>query len=784
MSADDRNGTPVAAIAAIALTSFGALLLELALTRLFSVVLFYHFAFLAISVALLGLGAGGVFAHLARERLARHSTRSLGSLLCLANALVIVVMLELVLHMQISAALAGRNFLMLSAIYLASAVPFFLTGVLFSVVFARAAARIPLLYGADLAGGALACLALIPSLNALGGPNTVLGASLVMLLASAAWAPDARARRRPLLALLPLGLLLIANLNGALIDVVYAKGGRHDRSRGVEYARWNAISRVEVIAHPDGARSLRIDADAGSAIMGVEPRDWRDSSDAVPTLVNALRPRGAYAIIGPGGGVDVLRALAAGSTNVTGIEINDIIVDDIMRGRYAAFCHHLYDRPEVRIHVGDGRSFIRGSTERYDVVQMTLVDTWASTSAGAYALSENTLYTVEAFREYLDHLKPDGMLAVTRWEFRRPREALRVVSVAMEALRSMGVRDPAGHFLVFSEGPLDEDGRAVIVLTKRSAFTAEEEAAARGFAARHPRVVPLYVPWAPGLNEFSALIASGDPRAFARGYEFNVAPATDDSPFFFFTLNLRQILTTPRAARGIDWRVNLGVAVLAAVLVISTAAVVAFLLLPLLLQKRSRPRSASPLLYFVAVGLGFILVEIAFVQRFVLFLGHPSHALTVVIFLLLLSSGTGSILSRRFLAQPARARWVPAGLALALGGCAFVLPTVLSSLAGLGFAAKLLVGAGILVPLGLAMGVPFPVGLSALAPVATRGEVEWAWAVNAAASVLGSVLAVAIAVNFGLTWTLACGAVAYAAAFLAMGRLRSRADQVVAESAA
>ena len=195
---------------------------------------------------------------------------------------------------------------------------------------------------------------------------------------------------------------------------------------------------------------------------------------APPALANVLRPHGDYAIIGPGGGVDVLRALGNGSPSVTGIEINPIIANTIMRGRYADYTFHLYQQPEVHIHVTDGRSFVRNARQQFDVVQMTLVDTWASTAAGAFALSENSLYTVEAFREYFEHLKPDGMIAITRWEFQQPREALRVVSVAMQALHEMGVANPAGNFIVVSEGHLDADGIPVVVLAKRSAFTAEE----------------------------------------------------------------------------------------------------------------------------------------------------------------------------------------------------------------------------------------------------------------------------------------------------------------------
>ena len=503
-----------------------------------------------------------------------------------------------------------------------------------------------------------------------------------------------------------------------------------------------------------------------------------------PALANVLRPHGEFAIIGPGGGVDVLRAVANGSPSVTGIEINPIIANTIMRGRYAAYAQHLYERPEVHIYVTDGRSFLRSTAEHFDVVQMTLVDTWASTAAGAFALSENNLYTVEAFREYFEHLKPDGMIAITRWEFRHPREALRVVAVATEALHRLGVANPARNFIVASKGTLDEDGIPVVVLAKKTPFTAEEESAVQAHFQRYRQLTALYLPSQPVFNAFSDLIASNDPYAFARQYAYNVSPVSDNAPFFFFTLKAGQILGEKGLQQGVDWKVNLGVLVLLLVLVISVVAVLAFLVLPLALRGRSRRHSPLPLLYFVAVGLGYILVEIAFIQRFVLFLGHPTYALTVVIFLLMLSSGAGSLFSRLWLPRTEMV-WVPLMLVIAtLIFDLFFMPNRLAALVGLGLGYRFLISAVLLVPLGFVMGMPFPTGLRALDP-AGRGSseqrstadnaVEWAWAMNAAASVLGSVLAIVIAIQFGLNVTLACGAGAYLLALLLASALHSKA---------
>jgi len=807
--------------------SCASLLLELGLTRLFSVVLFYHFAFLSISVALLGLGAGGVFAYLRRAWLERFATAQLCGFLAKANSLLVLLVLEIVLHLPISLELTRWNFAKLTVMYLACAVPFFLTGLMFSVVFARVTERVGSLYAADLLGGAASCLAVVPLLDWVGGPNTILFAALLMAVAGAVWTvgtSHTRIRRVSLVLAAMFVLLIAANFKGKLIDIVYAKGARRDKP-WVEWAKWNAISRVEVDQVGE-AKYIVIDADASTAIMSADPKNWdkdiapdnanliqhpeqrqqaynwkRDLMSAAPSLVNVLRPDGKYAIIGPGGGVDVLRAVATGSKDVTGIEINPLIANDVMRGRYADYSYHLYERPEVHMHVQDGRSFIRNSKEKYDVIQMTLVDTWASTAAGAFALSENSLYTTEAFQEYFDHLKPDGILAITRWEFKQPREALRVVSEEVALLNSRG-EFPGGHFIVASDGTLDQDGRPVVVLFKRSAFTKEETAAIAGHLCANPNLKALYLPaeapacaspaiqssftyYAPNASAFSILIDSVAPSKaagttlpnaeyalaqFEAKYPYNISPVTDDQPFFFFTFKTGDVIRKVLAGtgRGMDWRINLGVTVLFMVLGISIVAVLAFLIIPLAVHHVSASSVTSAqtshgtmrLFYFIAVGLGYIMVEITLIQRFVLFLGHPTYALTVVIFLLLLSSGAGSFVARKWLEKTSRVLAPMAAILVLIVMYRIALAQVLSSLVGLPFTAKLLISGGLIIPLGFAMGMPYPAGLRALDTLGDK-RVEWAWALNAAASVLGSVSAMIIAVHFGLSVTLLCGGAAY-----------------------
>jgi hypothetical protein len=803
-----------AVLAGMGLVSFGSLLLELALTRLFSVVLFYHFAFLAISIALLGLGAGGVFAYLRRDSLLVTDLRRLAARLMAVNAAVIVVVLELVLRVPVALRLEWSNFARLSVIYLAAAAPFFFTGLLFSVAFAREREHTTQLYGADLLGGAIACLTIVPLLNWIGGPNAVLCSAIAMAVASAVWA-EARAKRKRAFVLAGALVVLVAcNHSGRLIDIVYAKGERRDQP-WMEFAKWNAISRVEVDQLGE-AKYVVIDADASTAIMNVDPSQWGQSESpdggadkvgrsrvpkggynwrddlmsAPPSIANVLRPHGSYAIIGPGGGVDVLRAVANGSPSVTGIEINPIIATTIMRGRYADYAHHLYELPQVHIHVSDGRSWLRASQDRYDVVQMTLVDTWASTAAGAFALSENNLYTLEAFREYFDHLQPDGIIAITRWEFKQPREALRVMAQEIAVLSELGVEQKSmgSHFMVVSDGTLSQDGRPVTVLAKKTSFTAAEEEAISEHLSHNRDLAALFTPGdedkagsgpvEANAHAFARLAAIG-PAAFAAVYPYDVSTVSDNAPFFFFTFKARQALRGVLAGtgRGMDWKNNLGVVVLGMVLLISVAAVLGFLILPLALTGGAHHTAMLPLLYFVAVGLGYIMVEIAMIQRFVLFLGHPTYALTVVVFLMLLASGAGSLVSRYWMAKVSRAGWLLAAIAVATCGYVLVLPRLLPAMVGLPFGAKVFISGGLLVPLAFLMGMPFPTGLRLLGTrprqPASQSGIEWAWAMNAASSVLGSVLAVVVAIHFGLNATLGCAAAAYLAAWLLMPALRT-----------
>ncbi len=754
-------------LAGVFCTALATLLAELAITRLFSVILFYHFAFMAISVALLGLGAGGLCSYFLAGWLERGGVWPRLAIVSALNAGLTVAALAVVLRQSVSLELSARTLLPLAVVYFSAMVPFFLAGIVLAVVLARTAKTAGLVYFADLGGAAAGCLLLIPLLETLGGPNTVIAAAALSGLASVFWAAAGQ-RRWKVWLLVPLALIILiaVNFHGRLLDIRYAKGKPIEKEY---FTQWNSFSRVGVYRTEKGEYWIQIDVDASTQVADAVPTDpkWQDQlRDYGAGMVYRLRRPGRVLVIGPGGGVDVSRALAAGSADVTGVEINPIIVQKIMRGPFRPNSFGLYDRPDVHVHVEDGRSFIRRSTGQYDVIQATLVDTWASTAAGAFALSENNLYTVEAFQEYLRHLTPEGVLSITRWEFETPREALRLVSLGLEALRREGATAPASHFVIVADNALNSMGTTATFLMKRTPFSSEEVGRVRDLVATGGKTMNIVA--APGVqldNAFSRLLNAPDLPAFYASYPYDIRPVGDNRPFFFFTMKTGELLTRwGHGEQSMDLKVNLGFALLLGVLALSGFAVLAFLLIPAYLTRRiPRVRGVRmQLLYFIAIGLAYILAEIAFIQKFVLFLGHPTYALAVAVFALVLSSALGSRYSQRWseerLAVNARA-WLLV-LAALLVFVGVVATPLVTSLVWLPLPARMLLAALLLAVPGFMMGTAFPSGLRLLR-LSNASALEWAWAMNAAASVLGSALAVFISIHLGIWQTMASGALCY-----------------------
>ena len=752
---------------AVALTTAATLLLELSLTRVFSVVFYYHFAFLAISIALFGLGVGGVLSYVvAGWRGTLH--RKLG-LLSLVNAALVLVSVLVVLTRGATVTIFD-----FALIYFTAALPFLGAGIIVSLAISSTIERVDKVYFFDLLGAAVGCFALVGLLETVGGPNTVVAVSILFAAAGAIWfsIDGLRVGRIASVALgLMFAIVVVANMKYHFLEVTYAKG----QKLRTDESWWNSISRIGLAKDLDAGEMIYIDADASTAIARFDfnhlsPDNLKDLLHQGPSLPYNLRPGAKTLIIGPGGGWDVSRALASGSHDVTGVEINPIIANTIMRKQYPQLSNYLYLRPDVHIFVEDGRSFVRRSDDHFQVIQATLVDTWASTAAGAFALSENNLYTTDAFHDYFTHLTDDGLLTFTRWGFQPPRESLRLLSLASVALRTLGETDPARHVIVGRANSRNIAGWGATdtVIFSRKPFTETDIANARA-ALAEAHMVAVYLPGDRPANEFGQLLLAQDPAAFERDYTFNITPVSDNRPFFFYTVQPRDVKAFLLSTGGnsADKKVNLAVLNLFYALVVSIAAVAIILILPPIVLGTRLPAERSVrwfLAYFLAIGAGYILVEVALIQKFVLFLGHPTYALTVVIFSMLVSSGAGSFASRNLIRDEPRRLLIALGTATGLVGIlAVIAQPVLSAGVGLPLAVKMLATVLLIAPAGFVMGLPFPTGLRMLeqrhAP-----SVRWAWSLNAAASVLGSVGALVLALYLGLVGTLLVGGGLYLAA--------------------
>jgi hypothetical protein len=760
---------------------------ELALTRIFSVTMFYHFAFLAISIALFGLSASGVAVYVARRRLAAWDTDRLLAVASLAHMTATVIALAGLVRISVSLAYSPDNLARMLAIYLLAAAPFFTGGAVLSLAFSRLTARINALYASDLIGAALGCLALVPLMNLLGAPGVVLMAAALAAAAALGFAPPALRRAAGRTALAVVGIPLTLELAGLEpFEVSAIKGA--EREGSLLYGKWNSFSRVGVYnyAHADWSLSpkfqgkpgpslfMDIDASASTPILkgGADASYLRHELTAIAYHL-VERPGGFDAlVIGPGGGRDVLSALMFGARRVEGVEINPIIVRDVMLGRFFNYSGNLYARPDVAIHVEDGRSFVRRSRSRYDVIQASLVDTWAATAAGAYTLTENSLYTVEAFGEYLDHLTDSGLLTVTRWVV----DGLRLVSLAQEACARRGL-DAAQHIAIVQH-------KAVMTfIVKRAPFSPQE-------VRRLKRVsddlgfVLLYAPGLPApevadppemrqirasLADYRALLLAPDRDRFLAEYRYDVSPTTDDRPFFFHTTRLRDQL---QVALGRHLLFGTGLSALLTLFLISAALVLAFIVAPLLLGgERPRRGWGAWLAYFAALGAGFMLFEVAVLQRFVLLLGHPVYSLTVTLFALLLGTGLGSLLSRRVAPEAVRRVTLRALLAAALlaGLAAFSLERLVDFAIAWPLALRIAAAVAALLPAGVLLGIGLPGGMRLL-DRAHPEIVAWGWGMNGAFSVIGATAAIFIAMNWGFSITLTAGALTY---LLAAGCLKA-----------
>ena len=746
----------------VAFTTLATILLELSLTRIFSVVFYYHFAFLAISIALFGLGAGGLLSY----AVARRRPVLFHKLGVLSAAAAVAALGALGYILAQRGDLSGG---VLALVYLAGALPFLLAGTVISSAIAETVDRVDRVYFFDLIGAAAGCLLFVPLLDVTGGPNTVIGAAVMFAAAAAIWFTlGASWRGRTLAVAVALSLvgLVVLNTKRPLVDVRYAKGERLAREL---FVKWNAFSRVALVEDSAGAPRIQVDADATIPIAvhppgGFSAEQRRKLLATGPGLAYLLRPAARALILGAGGGEPVLLALASGSREIIALETNPIIAGLLTQERFAALSGRLFHRPEVRLVIGDGRSFLRRTARQYDVVQLCAPGARRAVSGGAHALTETALLTREAFADLLSRLAPGGLLSITQWSLEPPVGSLRIVATAADALRQRGESEVRRHVVVVRDASNGQPRDTVLVA--RAAFRSEDLEQVAGLV-RGGALEALYVPGDDGAP-FSRLLEPAAFERFLEEYPYDISPVDDNRPFFYYTERPGALL----ASMG-DGAAGAGSALwlLVRLIGIGVLATAILLLLPPLFLGGFPRRSGAIrwLWYFVFIGAGFLLVQISLIHKFVLFLGNPTYALTVIIFSMLVSSGTGSFYSRRVAGsseQGLMGALATAALLVAL--MAVLIPPLTRTGAGWPLPAKVLVSVSLIAPAGFVMGMAFPSGLSRLSRI-DPPAVRWAWALNVSASVLGSVTAVFLALHLGLRETLLVGGVMYLAALMTIG---------------
>jgi len=797
--------------AGLALTTCATLLLEISLTRIFSVTMWYHFAFMAISVALFGMAFGAVIVYLRPGWFPPDKMPQRLSRLGIGFGVAIVAAFWLHLQIPFSPTLTPLGMASVAASFLLVAVPFTLSGVIVSLVLTRHPAKVGMLYAFDLVGASLGCLLLWALIGPLTGPGMILASAALAAAAALvfAWPAGGGARRAAAIALALLVALTLLQPALRVLQIKWVKNvyGLPVAERIAEapmVERWNSHAVITVfrsVLHetfgwgmsptyrPDGPPPqqllLTIDAAAGTVITKYTGRsaEIKHLKSDITSLAHHLRPESETLVIGTGGGRDLLTALLFNPKRVVGVEINGdilkLITEDI-----ANFTGLTRDHPKIAFVHDEARSWIERSGETFDIIQASLIDSWAATSAGAFVLTENSLYTVEAWTEFLRHLHPKGVLTMSRWWVRgRPGEMVRTTSLAYAALKRLGVADPRQHVLIAAtdyEREGDSPNGVGTILVSPLPFDADDVAAFTQLCEQM-RFRVLLTPTTADREIFAEVLDPARHDAAVAAFPLNIAPPSDDDPFFFNMLRFSDAL---RANVDDQWITSFNtraVTLLIVLLALVVSLCLAGLVLPLALHERALVRSGTaPLpvgallrhgLYFAALGLGFILVEISQIQRLTLFLGHPVYSLTVVLFTILLATGVGSWLTGRFiLGRPGLRRRAIVAVALILAvtlASALGTPALLSALHGAPLWPRLLVSAGLMLVLGLPLGAGFPAGL-ALADREIPRAMPWLWATNGGLSVVGSVLAVMLAIAYGITTAATAGALAYALALAAL----------------
>jgi spermidine synthase len=755
--------------------AFSTLMFEIVLTRIFSVTLWYHFSFMSVSIAMFGLSVGGIIIYLKPEtyileKLSRHLT-----LASLFFSISIIISYFFVLGIPVVIRKSFSGFLNLFFLYVALSVPFILSGFAISLAFKHLSKNIHRLYFFDLLGAGIGCLIILIISNFVSAPSIIVIISILALLGSYFFARDLKKSSITIklnYVIVILISLLIINQFTDFLEPTFVKGKIEKR----ELTVWNSFSRVVVLPitwEKTNDKYLTIDATAATVLCRVLD-DVNHSKESINYLKTDVSNIGHYLkrkhntlIIGVGGGKDILSAKAFNAKKVTGVDINPIFLDIHNHYVKRGYTKQFFNTQNSQFIVEEGRSYLEKSNEKFDIIQISLIDTWAATTAGAFTLAENNLYTVEAFKVYIDHLTDSGILSITRFIFNPPNQTLRIASLCKAVAKHLIGKNASQNIIIVSKFVREAQGSLATVLLKKSPFSLEEIKRMQALC-KQLEFRMIYSPVYKKRNEFAKLLRHHNPEQYYNDFYYDVTAPTDDKPFFFHMIKAKDIfksgfglLYKPYQA-GQEFNFT-AVLVLYSLLFITIILSIFCIVIPLTIKHKEQERKSiknkwSLLTYFSCLTLGFMVIEITLMQRFILFLGHPTFSLSVILFSILIFGGVGSYISGNLTIWNVKDRLVMALILLILALIIYsqILTPLLLYLISYSTIIKIIISIILLSPIGLLLGMPFPMGISIFLDKA-KEMIPWYWSVNGAFSVVSSVLAMVSALIMGFTFTLYIG---------------------------
>jgi hypothetical protein len=774
---------PRSVYTAVFLIGFATLTIEIAFTRLLSVISYYHLAFFAVSTAMLGMTAGAVTvftrAHVFNEQRLFKTLAQAGS----GFALSAVVSALAVCLIPIGLEGSQMKIIGLLALTFFCSLPFYFSGIIVTALLTRTGFQVPKIYGFDLIGASFGCLFVLAGLNFFDAVSLIIFSGSAGVAAYFIFsARTGSANKAPGILLLFFILLLSFSnrftRNG--IRPLIVKGKVEVASDHL-LEKWNSFSRVLVFQKKNAPPQLwgaspvtppqlleqyhmSIDGDAATVVRRfTSPADGEHLKYDLTALAYYLRDSARTCVIGVGGGKDIQTAICFGSRQITGIDINPVFID-LLKNRFGSFTG-IARHPEVSLHLEEARSYLSHTKEQYDIIQMSLVDTWAATGAGAFSLSENNLYTVEAWKTFLSRLSDSGLLTVSRWY--NPSnlgETGRLLSLAVAASLASGIREPEKHIALVTINNL-----ATLILSRQAfseadIFRLQQKTGELRF---HPVLIPGQATGDPLLNQIVRARSLHELNEAVKGSSLNYTPPTDENPYFFNMLKLTDLkFKTLNTESGI-MKGNLQATITLLLLIACLLAVaVATIAVPLFLKTKANGRTAfnraaiSGALYFCLIGAGFMLVEIALVQRLSVFLGHPVYGLGILLFSMILSTGAGSLLVEKVVVR----KWLrlyPVIAACCVLGIGLLVPVVMSNMMVYAIWQKALISVLMIFPLGFCLGWFFPIGMQ-MARGSQSALTPWYWALNGIFGVLFSAIAVLISIYAGISVNFYIGALVYA----------------------